>query len=86
MTSSLAGLARPEPGNARLRPELGVEWLAKVVPGEPPLATEKIDFVAVPAGSSRGTEGSFALRVVGESMLDAGVSPVTGGSPRPRGE
>ena len=56
------------------RPVPLVPLVGSVAAGEPLLAAEHIeDYISAPAGSLRGSEGSFALRVKGESMREAGI-------------
>jgi repressor LexA len=56
------------------RPVPLVPLVGRVAAGDPLLAVENIeDYVAVPAGSLRGSDGCFALRVSGDSMRDAGI-------------
>ncbi|MGD0833175.1 MAG: transcriptional repressor LexA [Candidatus Dormibacteria bacterium] len=51
-----------------------VPLLGRVAAGTPLLAVEHIeDYVPVPTGTGKLVEGCFALRVVGDSMVGAGI-------------
>jgi repressor LexA len=51
-----------------------VPLIGRVAAGTPLLAVENIeDYIPVPAGTMRVVEGCFALRVVGDSMVGAGI-------------
>ncbi|MBV8756436.1 MAG: transcriptional repressor LexA [Deltaproteobacteria bacterium] len=56
------------------RPAPLLPLVGRVAAGQPLLAVEHIEeYVTAPAGALRATEGCFALRVVGDSMRDAGI-------------
>lgn len=56
------------------RPAPLLPLVGRIAAGRPLLAVENIeDYVTAPAGALRATEGSFALRVHGDSMRDAGI-------------
>jgi repressor LexA len=51
-----------------------VPLVGRTAAGTPLLAVENIeDYIPVPAGTMRVVEGCFALRVVGDSMVGAGI-------------
>jgi repressor LexA len=77
------GLLRKDPTKPRamtLAPEGGrtdataVPLVGRIAAGAPVLAAEHIeDYVSVPADYARGPGDHFALRVAGDSMIEAGI-------------
>ena len=77
------GLLRKDPTKPRamtLAPEGGrtdataVPLVGRIAAGAPVLAAEHVeDYVSVPADYARGPGDHFALRVAGDSMIDAGI-------------
>jgi repressor LexA len=53
---------------------VAVPLLGRIAAGTPVLAAEHVeDYVSVPTGFARGEGAHFALRVAGDSMIDAGI-------------
>ena len=66
------GIGVPVAGTAVRRIE-GIPILGRVAAGQPILAEENYDGALEPTGMFGDPEGLFALRVKGDSMVDAGI-------------